>query len=260
MTKLTPQQAIEVTVNFEKAKHQINSEILSENYFTEDEFQWTALHFFSALDRLSHNNIHTNEIKGNQQYLTQLQEAMLEKSIIQLLEKYSEGFILGALSNALRRFEASIKTADKYDKAYTLLKNWKQMGASEEISVFLDNSLEAAEEILGWVKNRTQALLPIGIRILELYIKSGSSHLTQIVEDLMTGFKEKEIFFFLSGTLQVNISLRTQLSQECEKKKINSDFFLEFLEKILEHFRTAAKDKEIRGLVELFLRGYNSYK
>ncbi|MHA2271414.1 MAG: hypothetical protein ACXACI_06095 [Candidatus Hodarchaeales archaeon] len=241
------------------ARTHILSGELPEMLLSKEKHQFIALQLFRAVDQLSFKGIKGKEIVKNAQYLRWIQDTLLSQDIDQSLELYSEGFVLGALVNALHRFEANINTTKKYDTTLGLLRTWRErLSDSDMMTEFLDDALLAAEELSHWGEARSKALLPIGLEILDFFVEMPSLSADEALGRITEAREEKELFHFLAGSLQTKPSLHQAIHSECIAHEIRTETFLAFLEQMMEQLKTAAKDGDVRGLASLFWTGYAS--
>ncbi|MFW9915512.1 MAG: hypothetical protein ACFFGZ_07855 [Candidatus Thorarchaeota archaeon] len=239
------------------ARTHILSGELPEMLLLEEKHQFIALQLFRAVDQLSFKGIKGKEITENAQYLRRIQDTLLNQDIDQSLELYSDGFVLGALVNALHRFEANISTTKKYNTALELLRTWRErLSDSDMLTDFLDDALLAAEELSHWGEARSKALLPIGLEILDFFAETPTPSADEALGRIIEAREEKELFHFLAGSLQTKPSLHEAIHSECAAHDIRTEAFLAFLEQMMEHLKTAAKDRDVRGLASLFWTGY----
>jgi hypothetical protein len=241
------------------ARTHILSGELPEMLLSEEKHQFIALQLFRAVDQLSFKGIKGKEITENAQYLRRIQDTLLSQDIDQSLELYSDGFVLGALVNALHRFESNISTTKKYNTALGLLLTWRErLSDSNMMTEFLDDALLAAEELSHWGETRSKALLPIGLEILDLFVETPTPSADEVLGRITEAREEKELFHFLAGSLQTKPSLHEAIHSECVAHKISTETFLGFLEQLMEQLKATAKDGDVRGLASLFWTGYAS--
>ncbi len=241
------------------ARTHILSGELPEMLLSEEKHQFIALQLFRAVDQLSFKGIKGKEIAENAQYLRRIQDTLLSQDIDQSLELYSDGFVLGALVNALHRFEADIRTTKKYNTTLGLLRTWREsLSDSDMMTEFLDDALLAAEELSHWGEARSKALLPIGLEILDLFAEMSTPSAAGVLRRIAEAREEKELFHFLAGSLQTKPSLHEAIHSECVAHEIRTEEFLTFLEQMMEQLKTAAKNGDVRGLASLFWTGYSS--
>lgn len=241
------------------ARTHILSGELPEVLLSEEKHQFIALQLFRAVDQLNFKGIKGKEIVENAQYLRRIQDTLLSQDIDQSLELYSDGFVLGALVNALHRFEANISTTEKHNAILGLLRTWRErLSDSDTMTEFLDDALLAAEELSHWSEDRSKALLPIGLEILSLFERAPTLNVDEVLGRITEAREEKELFHFLAGSLQTKPSLHEAIHSECIAHEIRTEIFLVFLEQMMEQLKTVAKEGEVRGLASLFWTGYRS--
>ncbi|MHA2497880.1 MAG: hypothetical protein ACXAEI_20610 [Candidatus Hodarchaeales archaeon] len=242
--------------DFQRAKHYLATRRLKKKSdIFQKKKQLIAIHLFRALDDYNIRGKKTNQVRVNEEFLRTIQNSIYKQKIDVSLRAYSEGVILGALANLLRRFEANIRAAKKYERVLGQLKAWQEMGVSDEISDYLKDSVAAAEELLGWTAKRTQELRPIGLEILDLVGESEDSP-DEILVQLSQKTDEKEVFYFLAGCLQTNKDLFEQIKSDCRARQKNVKESFLFLEKLMVSLQSNAKNQEVQGLAKMFLEGY----
>ncbi len=245
---------------FQQARHFLSTRRLKTRFLSDKKFQLVALHLYRAIDDYNYRGDINNQVEFNEQLLRSIQDDILKQKFNITLKTYSEGFILGALANLLRRYEANIKVVKKYERVFNLLKKWQEIGISDDMSDFVKETVTAAEELLGWIDKRSKELCPIGLEIIQLFIEPNEPISEEILQQISQKREEKEIFFFLSGCLQVNKGLFDSMKSECQDRQMNIKEFFLFLEKMMKSLQFNAKNKEVQGLVKLFLEGYDQIK
>lgn len=247
--------------DFKQARLQILSGELPEQLLSDDKLQFIAIHLFRAADLLRFKGFRSEQITNSAQYLRRIQEKLLSQTVDQSLENYSAGFVLGALVDSLHQFEANIHTTEEYNGVLDLLRTWrKQLSDTDRISKFIDDAVQAAEDLLQWSEDRSKAILPIGLEILKILGMKETSKPIEVLKQITEATEEKEVFHFLAGSLQTKPSLHKAIFSECATHEISPEKFLAFLEQMIEQLKTKAKDPEVQGLANLFLKGYNSAK
>ncbi|MFW9917221.1 MAG: hypothetical protein ACFFGZ_16575, partial [Candidatus Thorarchaeota archaeon] len=128
--------------DFQRAKHYLATRRLKKksDIFLKKR-QLIAIHLFRALDDYNIRGDKNNQVQANEAFLRTIQNTIYRQRIEITLKAYSEGFILGALANLLRRFEANIRAVKKYDRVLGLLKQWQEIGVSDEISEYVKDSV-----------------------------------------------------------------------------------------------------------------------
>ncbi|MFQ5978393.1 MAG: hypothetical protein ACE5OZ_09715 [Candidatus Heimdallarchaeota archaeon] len=248
-------------LDFMQARSQILSGELPERLLSDDKLQFIAIHLFRAVDLLHYKGVRSEQITNSAQHLRRIQKTLLSQTVDQSLEKYSAGFVLGAFVDALHQLEANIHTTKEYNGVLDLLRTWrKQLSDTDTISKFIDDAVQAAEDLLHWSKDRSKALLPIGLEILKFIGTKETSEPIEVLKQITEATEEKEVFHFLAGSLQTSPSLHKAILLECSNQKISPEKTLAFLEQMMEQLRTSAKDPGMQSLANLFLKGYNSAK
>lgn len=217
--------------------------------------QLIALHLFRAIDDYNFRGEKNNLVKVNEEFLRTIQNNIYKQQIERTLRMYSDGFILGALANLLRRFEANIRAAKKYERVLGLLKKWQELRVSDEISDFVKDSVTAAEDLIGWVTKRAHELRPIGLELLDLVGESKESPDEKLAQ-ISKKTDKKEVFFFLAGCLQTNNDLFELIKSDCRARQMNVKESFLFLEKMMVSLQFNAKSTEVQGLAKMFLEGY----
>ncbi|MFX0116681.1 MAG: hypothetical protein ACFFB3_19185 [Candidatus Hodarchaeota archaeon] len=242
-----------------KAKSQILTGKLPEQLFMDKKHQFIALQLFRAVDILNFRGVKSQEIVESAQHLRRVQEDLLNQNIDQSLEMYSEGFVLGALVDGLHRFEANIHTTEEYNSVLGHLRTWREkLNESDLMSKFVDDALQAAEELLNWNEERSRALLPIGLDIIGFFEMKEDPDANEVLEYIIEAREEKEVFHFLAGALKTKPPLHKTIFSKCIAHKINPETFSTFLEQLMEQLKTSAKEGEVRGLAGLFWAGYSA--
>lgn len=242
--------------DFQRAKHYLATRRLKKKSdIFQKKKQLIALHLFRAIDDYNLRGKKNDQVKYNEEFLRTIQNNIYRQRIEVSLGTYSEGLILGALANLLRRFEANIRAAKKYERVLGLLKKWQEKGVSDDISEFLKDSLTAAEELLGWSAKRAQELRPIGLEILDLVGESKDSP-DESLAQISKKTDEKEVFYFLAGCLQANKDLFEHIKSDCRARQMNVKESFLFLEKLMASLQINAKNQEVQGLARMFLEGY----
>jgi hypothetical protein len=258
MENVSTRDAYQPETDLKKAKSQILTGKLPERLFSDKQHQFVALQLFRAVDILNFKGIKSQQIVESTQYLRRVQKTLLSQHIDQSLEIYSEGFVLGALVDGLHRFEANINTTEEYNSILGRLRIWRErLNDSDLMSKFVDDALQAAEELLGWSEQRSKALLPIGLEIIDFFERKKVPNVNEVLEYITEAREEKEVFHFLAGALKTKPSLHETIFSECIAHKISPETFSAFLEQLMEQLKTFAKEGEVRGLAGLFWAGYS---
>ena len=166
--------------------------------------------------------------------------------------------MLGTLIDALRRFDTNIHKTAEFNLTIGLLRAWEEHGVSDDMSFFVEDALRSAEELLGWNETRAKALLPLGLETLKLFKIQSKNASKEILDEIIETNEEKEVFFFLAGSLKTNPSLHAAILSACVMDEVDSNAFLSFLEQLTMDLRSLARDREVRGLAMLFWQGYSS--
>lgn len=242
----------------------VKRDLLNDNIskkITSEENSQTAMHYFSTSDyltlqidegkvQLSESEI--KKVKENRKTLYEFREQIISTlNLRDSLDTYSEGFVLGALTSAIRDNEASVDDYDLYVNLVEEFKQWPEIGFS---SIFFQKSWEEVnntiEEIKGWMESKKEEYFPIFEKIIKLKIQNEEEYLARYLEHLM----EKEVFYIISNTLMTNPLLNGLVKRFIETQDdLNYKSFEEKQVKVLKILYQKATDEKAKRMIELFL-------
>ncbi|MHA1237053.1 MAG: SIR2 family NAD-dependent protein deacylase [Candidatus Hodarchaeales archaeon] len=229
--------------------------------FSDKEQSQVAIHYFSILDNLEREflekKINLDEkdsinFKKNGKILNEKKQIIIEDfSLGNLLNKFSEGFILGALTTGIREREANVNTFVEYQLLVEKLKEWPTIGFS---SYFIRKSWEdvnnAIEEINSWLIQKKDEYFPIIVELIKLNIEGNN----EIFTHLKTCNTDKEMFYLIANTLETNPYLNAEIIDYLKESGIITfEKFRERLIKFLTYLSTHSSDTKMQQIVNLFL-------
>ena len=249
-----------VTHVTKRAEEQLLTEGI-DNLLNDEEQSQVAIHYFSILDKIERNfqdknfELEEKNIKilgRNRRILNQKKQIIIEDlSLDNLLNNFSEGFILASLTSAIRETEANVKSFVEYQKLVEKIKKWPDIGfSSYSIEKAWGEVIKGIEEINDWLMNKKDEYFPI---IREL-IKQNNNTNNAIFTHLGTYYTNKEIFYAITNTITINPYLNEKIKVYLkDSEKITYEELRERLINLLRFLSTNTSDTKMQQMVNLFL-------
>ncbi len=244
----------------ERAREHLLKEDICELLKNKEQSQ-IAIHYFSILDKLEREfqekklKLGDKEVinfKKNEKILNEKKQIIIDNpSLRNLLNKFSEGFILAALTTGIREREANVNTFIEYQILVNKLKEWPSTGFS---SIFFRKSWEdvnnAIEEINSWLIQKKDEYFPILVELIKQNIEGNN----EIFDHLRTCNTEKEMFYLIVNALETNPYLNAEIIEYLkESETITIEEFRERLINFLTYLSTNSSDRKTQQIVNLFL-------
>ncbi len=250
------------TVDFEEVKSILLTKLISEleEYITlkDKKIQEEAMFLFWALDYYKQ---HPKEIPleskdqllKNRDFLFSCQEIIINNKLEFSFEKYSQGFILGALEFVIREKEAQIKFYSDYMKLYNKFKRWPELGfPDEDFKKNWEKRLVSIEEIQDWMKQRAEKWYPIITMLVNSKKYQKSTKI--ILKTLRKGKKDEAVFHILSGILHSNPLLSQQVKNYCNERNISYFELKKQLMRTFLRFSRETSDEKVKDLSQMLLQ------
>ncbi len=216
-----------------------------------------SMFLFWALDYF---NQHPKEIPEdskrtlikNREFLVSIQDELLDQELENLLNNYSQGFVLGSLEFAIRESEAQINRHSEFSTLYDKIRKWPIIGfPNEEFKKQWEQRIASIDEIQDWMKSRADEWYPV---ILMLINSNKYRKTTKVIlKTLRKGKNDDTVFKILIGVLHSNPLLHLRLKEFCNKKEISLQELKQQLKKTLVFLASKTTDEKVRDLCKLFL-------
>ena len=256
------------TVNFEEVKSILLTKLIPEleEYITlkDKKIQEEAMFLFWGLD---YHEQHPKEIpleskdqlEKNRDFLFSCQEIIINNKLEFSFEKYSQGFILGALEFAIRDKEAQNKFYSDYVKLYNKFKHWPELGfPDEDFQKNWEKRLVSIEEILDWMKQRAGEWYPIITMLINSKKYQKSTKI--ILKTLRKGKTDQVVFQILSGILHSNPILNKQIIDYCNERNISYSELKKQLMRTFLRLSRKTSDEKVKNLCQMLLQVFKKVK
>ncbi|MHA2366160.1 MAG: hypothetical protein ACXAC7_19525 [Candidatus Hodarchaeales archaeon] len=206
-----------------------------------------------ALTKLERDNL-----EKNRQILRSIRDKVINEDLSDNLEEYCEAIVFGALTSAIREYEASIEDYEKYQAMIYKFHQWVKIGIKEHRVVIAWNQMNlSVVELQEWFEQKSQKYFPHLdnlVHLIEYKPDLESINYPTLVENLQTHFSDKEIFYLLVNMLQTNPILHRKVNSLSIMKKIGHDKLEHVLLKMLKELETKTKDKSLKRMIQLFFK------
>lgn len=250
------------TGTFEEVKSILITKLIPEleEYITlkDKKIQEEAMFLFWALDYYEQHPKEIpleskDQLEKNRDFLFSCQKIIINNKLEFSFEKYSQGFILGALEFVIREKEAQIKFYTEYMKLYNKFKRLPELGfPDEEFQKNWEKRLVSIEEIQDWMRQRAENWYPILTMLINS--KKYQKSTKKILKTLRKGKNDETVFQILSGILHSNPLLSQQINNYCNERNISYSELRKQLMRTFLHFSREISDEKVKDLCQLLLQ------
>lgn len=194
-----------------------------------------------------------DQLMKNRDFLFSCQEIIINNKLEFSFEKYSQGFILGALEFVIREKEAQIKFYSDYMKLYNKFKRWPELGfPDEDFKKNWEKRLVSIEEIQDWMKQRAEKWYPIITMLINSKKYQKSTKI--ILKTLRKGKNDEAVFHILSGILHSNPLLSQRINNYCNERNISYSELKKQLMRTFLRFSRETSDEKVKDLNQMLLQ------
>lgn len=243
---------------------EVHNQLLTENVSslaTDLENEKFSIHYYSILNKLE-RELATNIISlttdeydlfiKNKEFLYQMKDLLLKEDLESTLNKFTESFILGAITFFIRENEASVDNYETYKFLLVKFNSWKDIGFSSEV---FQKSWEEVEtglkELEGWTNQKVEKYFPI----LDQLFSKGQISKKNVIVHFRKDLTDREIFYIISSVLDTNPLLNIKFNKLIEDN--NESSFLDWEKLLIECLIFLSKktvDKDTKQFIELYLQ------
>lgn len=229
-------------------------EVNFDNYLRNEEHELLALRFFDVTNLEDNKNLTERE-----KILIEIQNEVLHDPLELSLQKYSSGIVLGALINAVKRFEGDLQHHEKYSQATERVEHWNSLYISPELKPYLQDALFRIWEIRDWLQTKATQYFPLVEKIIQNYFQSEKKPtVVTILHSLQKEETDREIFFLISSLLKSNPLLHEMLTIRCDGLFEDSEPIIHLFLDTLSLLAEKTTDQEVKGISRLFLAMYKN--
>ena len=194
-----------------------------------------------------------DQLMKNRDFLFSCQEIIINNKLEFSFEKFSQGFILGALEFVIREKEAQIKFYSEFMKLYTKFKRWSELGfPDEDFKKNWEKRLVSIEEIQDWMRQRAEKWYPILTMLINSKKYQKSTKI--ILKTLRKGRKDEAVFHILSGILHSNPLLSQRINNYCNERNISYSELRKQLMRTFLRFSRETSDEKVKDLSKMLLQ------
>ncbi len=219
------------------------------SYLKNGEHELIALRFFDVSNLENPDNLSERE-----KLLVEIQNEVLQDPLEISLQKHSSGIVLGALVNAVKRFESDIRHHEKYSQATEKIERWNSMHISQELQPYLRDVLIRIWDIRDWQQAKATKYFSLVETIVQQFYQSEKKPTVEFVLlSLQKEETDREIFYLISGLLKSNPLLHEMLKIRCDGLFVEIEPILTLFLDVLALLAEKSEDQEVQGLSRLFI-------
>jgi len=243
-------------VDFENIKSLLLSSQDIKKFIRSKENDKEAMFLFWALDNLEQQKKDLSEesqrcLQINRKILEEAQQFIFSEELESSINKFSHGFVLGALEFAVRTKEAQIDHYSEYKELVVKLESMKEVGfPNEQFQKYWEETMEGIKEIQGYMVSRSEDHFPI---LAQLINAQKHRNPTKALKILRKGRSDNVVFQILASVLHSNPVLDEKLKEHCKERNTSLDYFKDQLTVVLGLLVKESHDKKVQEYCRLLL-------